>query len=859
MADFVECQVALPPGTQPGAKLMIQIDTSGRKYQIVVPPGARGGQTIRVRVPKPSPVPQNIVQVSQNPYHQPRPTPNYTASASPPQNNSTQLWHGWFFKQQPHFPHGWQRRYGSITPRSSNRSSYELIYYSSDTDMRSGKRRGSLPLSWPEHPSGQMGRICLDGPPTREGKVPFLLRTPVRDFNLSFGPSLSSAAEFYLCYRVFACGDSSDLAKKAIFGSNQSDPNMMLYRLQTLHTEQCRIEAMGLDKFEAAASLIQCGGDGNDALTHLLAESARRNGITSASSASTGPGAASSPPVESPERQQAQRDLEQMGFSAADATLAVSLHGIDTEAAMMWLVQRNEAPAKIEGERYELSFDDGPLGVKVTTGNDNTGNFPVVRPSPEGSHHIACDSNAHLPRPGHLVEAYSVQGGPWKLLTGTIDERYDDCISAAMGPRPVSFRLIAVDGVGLSNEAPSSPSKAASCWEYQMAGGWHAYPPQIQSRLNAAVQSGASCVAGISLKGTTYNLFVDSMTQFNTATNEFTAMRHPTQSTSQQELIPPLNDLTLNAAASVSAPPILDFEEPPMAPPVLMAHQSDEGASDDGGMALFATLLSGEEETRNDAERAECSVCFEDLCAEPVALFFNAEGGRVCQHFFHHECACELPTKVCPLCNREFDNVKELPDALDAPKQWFAMVDHVGNGTLDRRDVVEALKAQLPIKTDRLEAHFDDLWRRWDTDGSGDLSLDELFNPKNGLLEYLKMANERTSEVTPAQDDDLIDFFSVTGLNEISPSSSSAAAPPAPALTMETRVEWFHHFDGSRTGHLDANELLLAINSCGGRVDSDTVAMLMMTCDLRNEGRVSEDEFLRSGGVAEVLIASLGL
>ena len=38
-----------------------------------------------------------------------------------------------------------------------------------------------------------------------------------------------------------------------------------------------------------------------------------------------------------------------------------------------------------------------------------------------------------------------------------------------------------------------------------------------------------------------------------------------------------------------------------------------------------------------------------------------------------------------------------MPDALDEPKKWFKLVDLDGNGTLSQKEVVEVLKAQLPI------------------------------------------------------------------------------------------------------------------------------------------------------------------
>ena len=84
---------------------------------------------------------------------------------------------------------------------------------------------------------------------------------------------------------------------------------------------------------------------------------------------------------------------------------------------------------------------------------------------------------------------------------------------------------------------------------------------------------------------------------------------------------------------------------------------------------------------------AKCAVCFEDLCAEPVALFYDAEGPtgkRVCQHFFHAACCAELPGKTCPLCNQAFEEPRTLPGPTEAPRQWFSMVDFDQSGGLTR-------------------------------------------------------------------------------------------------------------------------------------------------------------------------------
>jgi hypothetical protein len=102
---------------------------------------------------------------------------------------------------------------------------------------------------------------------------------------------------------------------------------------------------------------------------------------------------------------------------------------------------------------------------------------------------------------------------------------------------------------------------------------------------------------------------------------------------------------------------------------VVAVADDDDGSDGDGGRGLQC--------------HAECAVCFEDLCAEPVALFYDAPGPtgrRVCQHFFHAACCDELPSKSCPLCNQAFAEPRTLPDPTAAPRQWFSMVDFDQSG-----------------------------------------------------------------------------------------------------------------------------------------------------------------------------------
>ena len=67
-------------------------------------------------------------------------------------------------------------------------------------------------------------------------------------------------------------------------------------------------------------------------------------------------------------------------------------------------------------------------------------------------------------------------------------------------------------------------------------------------------------------------------------------------------------------------------------------------------------------------------------------------------------------------------------------------MDVDGNGKLSKLEVSEALKATLPVDTEELDKHLDELWMRWDVVGDGELSFEEIMAPSKGLMAYLRLA-----------------------------------------------------------------------------------------------------------------------
>ncbi len=152
----------------------------------------------------------------------------------------------------------------------------------------------------------------------------------------------------------------------------------------------------------------------------------------------------------------------------------------------------------------------------------------------------------------------------------------------------------------------------------------------------------------------------------------------------------------------------------------------------------------------SEAERhEECVVCFDPLPERPVGMLMCHPAGntsrpreRVCRHYFHLDCLEGLRKPwLCPLCRKPFSHIENVPilnlhDTRSADA-WFAYFDRDHDGELTYDEIMEGLKAQIPLEWPRVEADMDRLWPRWDTNGDGALSRDEFLRPREGFLAYL--------------------------------------------------------------------------------------------------------------------------
>ena len=245
---------------------------------------------------------------------------------------------------------------------------------------------------------------------------------------------------------------------------------------------------------------------------------------------------------------------------------------------------------------------------------------------------------------------------------------------------------------------------------------------------------------------------------------------------------------------------------------------------------------------------AECVVCFGHLHTETAGVFTQA-GARVCPHFLHYRCAEDWRVSArgdaqCPVCRRSFDAVLEVPKITEDASAWFDVADLSGEGTLQRREVLEALKAQLPIDFVRLEAELeregpDSLWGQWDMNGDNSISKHEFLAPEHGLLAHI-----------------LREFYS----------DGSARCTEVPDIKREKNA-WFDYWDYDGNGTLEQGEIVRALiktfelSDDANRVAqvADVVEAVWGIFDTDGSGEIDREEFVERDGLADSIIASMDM
>ena len=242
-------------------------------------------------------------------------------------------------------------------------------------------------------------------------------------------------------------------------------------------------------------------------------------------------------------------------------------------------------------------------------------------------------------------------------------------------------------------------------------------------------------------------------------------------------------------------------------------------------------------------QHAECAVCFDSLYTQPCAFFQrraeNCAGKvqRVCPHLMHELCAYSLPQKTCPLCRAAYDNVAIMPSIEEDPDGWFSAVDMKGEGKLSRQQLVDSFVSAFPLNVKSAEGALNAEWTRWDPMESGYVTKDAIFDPRRGLLGFVRnqLLNPRSSDAT--------------GTPEIA----------------TARLQWFNHFDEEGMGALSQEAVVRGlIKTYGLKTDlarlREMRARVLAIWPLFEDsasGLVSKEVFLRPGdGLADTIIAS---
>lgn len=138
----------------------------------------------------------------------------------------------------------------------------------------------------------------------------------------------------------------------------------------------------------------------------------------------------------------------------------------------------------------------------------------------------------------------------------------------------------------------------------------------------------------------------------------------------------------------------------------------------------------------------ECIICQDTLASLNdfnVSVLLSANNKRACPHYFHTECINNWLQRVnsCPTCKRPFHHIQAMPSPLENPDEWYRLANADSNVELNKQEVINALKATIPLDYRHVEAEVDKNFSKWDLNNSGEISLQEFKDPSEGLLAYV--------------------------------------------------------------------------------------------------------------------------
>lgn len=190
---------------------------------------------------------------------------------------------------------------------------------------------------------------------------------------------------------------------------------------------------------------------------------------------------------------------------------------------------------------------------------------------------------------------------------------------------------------------------------------------------------------------------------------------------------------------------------------------------------------------------------------------------------------------MCPSCRVPYTSYVEVPNIEKDPRRWFQCVDFDQNGKLDQREVLEVLKATLLIDFQQLERDLPHKFYQWDIDKNGYVTYDEMMR-EGGLVDFAR------SFGPPVEREDTPDIRT-------------------------DRVAWFRYWDTDSGGTLDMEEILRAFIKTFKMQDTVQQALVLReileviwsSVDPDGSGAVDADEFCQEGGLADMVIANLGI
>jgi len=231
----------------------------------------------------------------------------------------------------------------------------------------------------------------------------------------------------------------------------------------------------------------------------------------------------------------------------------------------------------------------------------------------------------------------------------------------------------------------------------------------------------------------------------------------------------------------------------------------------------------------------DCKICTNALATAPVVIL-TKDAKIVCKHFVHKTCIEyfeEGDFYKCPVCQVEFNGKSLLPNIVQNPEEWYKFVDFYKCGTLSYEPIMEVLQASLHIDHTRLAAELPTAFQRWDTNGDGSLSYEEMM-AEDGLVSYARGFLPKPQDYSKIPD-----------------------------IRREKR-KWFTFWDVDKNGRLSQEEVIRAVlktlrreGSPSSIIFRSVVKALWGEFDPDHSKDIDVEEFCKQDGLYETVLAEV--